>query len=213
HGSQITKISRLSSWPDRKTPDSTGGRRRSSSARSRRHFCRRWRWPAMRPSGCSGSTFATSPLAAHGSTPTSGSAPHAIGVPVGRSATPPARSICVPRRAEASGRSSATTWGWWGCLMASPRSSSRPSRKAEMAPRMCSSRESRGKEAITDEVKKQNQEVKTTWHLHDVLVSDDHGVALLEAEQEGRRRRIVHVLHLDDTGRIQEAWAVFNPTD
>ena len=74
-------------------------------------------------------------------------------------------------------------------------------------------REFRGKAAITDEVKKQNQEVKTTWHLHDVLVSDDHGVALLEAEQEGRHRRIVHVLHLDDTGRIMEAWAVFNPTD
>lgn len=74
-------------------------------------------------------------------------------------------------------------------------------------------REFRGKAAILDEVKKQNQEVKTTWHLHDVLVSDDHGVALLEAEQEGRRRRIVHVLHLDDAGKIKEAWAVFNPND
>jgi SnoaL-like protein len=74
-------------------------------------------------------------------------------------------------------------------------------------------REFRGKGAITDEVKKQNQEVKTTWHVHDVLVSDDHAVALLEAEQEGRRRRIVHVMHLDDSGRISEAWAVFNPTD
>jgi hypothetical protein len=74
-------------------------------------------------------------------------------------------------------------------------------------------REFRGKAAIIDEVKKQNQEVKTIWHLHDVLVSDDHAVALLEAEQEGGRRRIVHVLHLDDAGRIEEAWAVFNPTD
>src|SRR5207237_7910180 len=73
--------------------------------------------------------------------------------------------------------------------------------------------EFRGKAAIMDEVKKQNQEVKTTWHVHDVLVSDDNAVALLAAEQEGRRRRIVHVLHLDGTGRIQEAWAVFNPTD
>jgi DNA-binding PadR family transcriptional regulator len=42
-------------------------------------------------------------------------------------------------------------------------------------------REFRGKAAIIDEVKKQNQEVKTIWHLHDVLVSDDHAVALLEA--------------------------------
>jgi hypothetical protein len=74
-------------------------------------------------------------------------------------------------------------------------------------------REFRGKAAILDEVKKQNQEVKTTWHVHDVLVSDDHGVALLEAEQQGRSRRIVHVLHLDDAGRIKEAWAVFNPTE
>ncbi|TMD04544.1 MAG: nuclear transport factor 2 family protein [Chloroflexi bacterium] len=74
-------------------------------------------------------------------------------------------------------------------------------------------REFRGKAAILDEVRKQNQEVKTTWHLHDVLVSDDHGVALLEAEQEGRRRRIVHILHLDDAGRIKESWAVFNPTE
>ena len=74
-------------------------------------------------------------------------------------------------------------------------------------------REFRGKAAILDEVRKQNQEVKTTWHLHDVLVSDDHGVALLEAEQEGRRRRIGHILHLDDAGRIKEAWAVFNPTE
>jgi hypothetical protein len=75
-------------------------------------------------------------------------------------------------------------------------------------------REFRGKPAILDEVRKQNQEVKTTWHLHDVLVSDDHGVALMEAEQEGgRRRRIVHILHLDDAGRIKEAWAVFNPTE
>ncbi|HYS02068.1 MAG TPA: nuclear transport factor 2 family protein [Candidatus Eisenbacteria bacterium] len=74
-------------------------------------------------------------------------------------------------------------------------------------------REFRGKAAILDEVRKQNQEVKTTWHLHDVLVSDDHGVALLEAEQEGQRRRIVHILHLDDAGRIKESWAVFNPTE
>jgi len=74
-------------------------------------------------------------------------------------------------------------------------------------------REFRGKPAILAEVKKQNEEVKTTWHVHDVLVSDDHGVALLEAEQEGRRRRIVHVLHLDDAGRIDEAWAIFNPAD
>jgi hypothetical protein len=73
--------------------------------------------------------------------------------------------------------------------------------------------EFRGKAAILDEVRKQNQEVKTTWHLHDVLVSDDHGVALMEAEQEGRRRRIVHILHLDDAGKIKEAWAVFNPTE
>ena len=74
-------------------------------------------------------------------------------------------------------------------------------------------REFRGKAAILDEVRKQNQEVKTTWHIHDVLVSDDHGVALLEAEQAGRRRRIVHILHLDDAGRIKESWAVFNPTE
>jgi hypothetical protein len=74
-------------------------------------------------------------------------------------------------------------------------------------------REFRGKAAVLDEVRKQNQEVKTTWHLHDVLVSDDHGVALLEAEQEGRRRRIVHILHLDDAGKIKESWAVFNPTE
>ena len=74
-------------------------------------------------------------------------------------------------------------------------------------------REFRGKAAILDEVRKQNQEVKTTWHVHDVLVSDDHGVALLEAEQEDRRRRIVHILHLDDSGKIKEAWAVFDPTD
>jgi hypothetical protein len=74
-------------------------------------------------------------------------------------------------------------------------------------------REFRGKAAILGEVRKQNQEVKTTWHLHDVLVSDDHGVALLEAEQESQRRRIVHILHLDDAGRIKESWAVFNPTE
>jgi hypothetical protein len=74
-------------------------------------------------------------------------------------------------------------------------------------------REFRGKAAIVDEFRKQNQEVKTTWHVHDVLVSDDHGVALLEAEQDGRRRQIVHVLHLDDAGRIKESWAVFNPTE
>jgi hypothetical protein len=74
-------------------------------------------------------------------------------------------------------------------------------------------REFRGKAAILDEVRKQNQEVKTTWHVHDVLVSDDHGVALLEAEQEGRRRRIVQILHLDDAGKVKEARAVFNPTE
>jgi len=74
-------------------------------------------------------------------------------------------------------------------------------------------REFRGKAAILAEVRKQNQEVKTTWHVHDVLVSDDHGVALLEAEQEGRRRQIVHVLHLDDAGKIKESWAVFSPTE
>ena len=74
-------------------------------------------------------------------------------------------------------------------------------------------REFRGKAAILDEVRKQNQEIKTTWHVHDILVSDDHAVALLEAEQEGQRRRIVQVLHLDAAGKIKEAWAVFNPTE
>ena len=74
-------------------------------------------------------------------------------------------------------------------------------------------REFRGKAAILSEVEKQNQEAKTTWHVHDVLVSDDHGVALLEAEQEGQRTRIVHILHLNDQGKIKEAWAVFNPTE
>ena len=74
-------------------------------------------------------------------------------------------------------------------------------------------REFRGKAAILSEVEKQNQEAKTTWHVHDVLVSDDHGVALLEAEQEGQRTRIIHILHLNDQGKIKEAWAVFNPTE
>ncbi len=74
-------------------------------------------------------------------------------------------------------------------------------------------RDFRGKQAILAEVKKQNQEVETIWHVHDVLLSDDHAVALLEAEQSGKRRRIVHVLHLADDGRIKESWAVFNPTD
>ena len=73
--------------------------------------------------------------------------------------------------------------------------------------------EFRGKAKIAEETKKQNQESPTTWHVHDVLVSDDHGVALLEAEQAGRRRRIVHVLHLNDAGKITESWAVFNPND
>src|SRR5437762_633148 len=94
-----------------------------------------WRWPAMRPSACSGSMFGISPLAARGSTPTSGSVPRAIAAPVGRSATRPAHSTCVPLPAEVSGRSSATTWDWWGYLPASPRCSSRPSRKAGMVRR------------------------------------------------------------------------------
>ncbi|HEY9286409.1 MAG TPA: nuclear transport factor 2 family protein, partial [Candidatus Dormibacteraeota bacterium] len=38
-------------------------------------------------------------------------------------------------------------------------------------------RDFRGKAAILAEVKKQNDEVKTVWHVHDVLVSDDHAVA------------------------------------
>ncbi|HVH65024.1 MAG TPA: nuclear transport factor 2 family protein [Candidatus Acidoferrum sp.] len=71
----------------------------------------------------------------------------------------------------------------------------------------------RGKAAIVEETKKQNQETPTTWHVHDVLVSDDHGVALLEPEQAGRRRRVIHVLHLDEAGKIKELWAIFNPND
>jgi hypothetical protein len=75
-------------------------------------------------------------------------------------------------------------------------------------------RDFRGKAAIADETAKQNQERKITWHVHDILVSDNHAVALLEAESaEGERRRIVHVLHLDDQGKIKESWAVFNPND
>ena len=74
-------------------------------------------------------------------------------------------------------------------------------------------REFRGKSAVLEEVKKQNTEAKITWHVHDVLVSDEHGIALLEAESEGKRQRIVHVLHLNEAGRIKEAWAVFNPNE
>lgn len=74
-------------------------------------------------------------------------------------------------------------------------------------------REFRGKPAILNEVRKQNQEVKTVWHVHDLLVSDDHGVVLLEMEYEGRRRPSIHVLHLDHAGRIKEAWALYNPSD
>src|SRR3989475_10417577 len=57
-------------------------------------------------------------------------------------------------------------------------------------------REFRGKAAILDEARKQNQEGKTTWYVHDVLVSDDHGGALLETEQEDRRGRVVPILTL-----------------
>ena len=74
-------------------------------------------------------------------------------------------------------------------------------------------REFRGKAALTDEVLKQNREAKITWHIHDILVSDDHGIALLEAESEGKRRRIVHVLHLNEAGKVKETWAVFNPNE
>src|SRR5207247_2014150 len=56
-----------------------------------------------------------------------------------------ARSISVPRLAEAWGRLSATTWAWSVCRMGSLPRSSRPGRKAATAPRMSSSRESRGR--------------------------------------------------------------------
>src|SRR5439155_1239965 len=189
-----------------RTTDFTGDRRRWWSGRSRKHSCRPWRWPAMRPSGCSGSMFVISPLAARGSTPMSGSVPRAIAAPVGRSATRPARSTCVPRPVEASGRSSVTTWDWWGCLTASPRSSSRPGRKAATVPQMCSSRESRGRLQAKRIVGRGTTQLGRPGLEEDAMAGTETKVT---TEQKRARLRKSYDLSArgDYEGSVQEGWA------
>jgi ketosteroid isomerase-like protein len=76
-------------------------------------------------------------------------------------------------------------------------------------------REFKGRDAIFAEAEEQRGEFKPVYKVHDVCASDDHGVALLEMTQEvdgaTRRTRLVHVLHLDENGKIKEIWALYNP--
>ena len=76
-------------------------------------------------------------------------------------------------------------------------------------------REFKGRDQILAEELKQQEEFKAQYTLHDVTASDEHVVALLEVAQEveGKRttHRLVHVLHVDDDGKIKECWSVFNP--
>jgi ketosteroid isomerase-like protein len=75
----------------------------------------------------------------------------------------------------------------------------------------------RGRDAVFAEMERQQRERKLQTKVHDVCGSGEHAVALLEmsSETNGERRtdRVVHVLHLDNDGRIRELWALFNPND
>src|SRR5437660_1498675 len=246
-GSRTTPTSRPSWSPGRKMPAATGAQRRWWCGRNPKHSFQPWRWPVMQPSACCGLTFATLSRAAHGSIPTSGSAPHAIGARTAFTAMPPGPPTSAPPPEAISGPSAVITCVWSDCRMDLVPSSFRLDRKAATGrpmsssrvswgrheieaysrPRCCPSdaieipeaeamagtgtkatseqkrarirksydlsakgdyegsvqaawadngvfhsqmrgREFRGKAAIRDEVKKQNQEVKTTWHVHDV---------------------------------------------
>jgi ketosteroid isomerase-like protein len=76
-------------------------------------------------------------------------------------------------------------------------------------------RDFKGRDEILAEQLKQRDEFKAEYKLHDVTASDDHVVALLEVTQEvnGTRssHKLVHVLHVDDDGKVKECWSIFNP--
>ncbi len=72
-----------------------------------------------------------------------------------------------------------------------------------------------GRDAVIAEQRKQREEFKSDFKLHDVTASDDHVVVLMEVSQEidGKRQtgRLVHVLHFDDAGKAKEVWAIYSP--
>src|SRR5919201_1743548 len=76
-------------------------------------------------------------------------------------------------------------------------------------------RDFKGRDAMFGEADAQRAEFKPEYRVHDVCAGDGHAVVLMEVTQEvaGQRKsgRLVHVLHLDDAGKIKEVWAVFNP--
>ena len=73
----------------------------------------------------------------------------------------------------------------------------------------------KGRDAVFQEMERQQRERKIQTKVHDVCASGEHAVALLEmsSETDGQRRtdRVVHVLHLDNEGKIKELFALFNP--
>jgi hypothetical protein len=72
-----------------------------------------------------------------------------------------------------------------------------------------------GRDQILAETLKQVEELKSRFKVHDICASDGHVVALLETSREvnGVRttHRLVHVLHLDDDGKVAECWAISPP--
>lgn len=76
-------------------------------------------------------------------------------------------------------------------------------------------RDFKGRDVVLAEQRKQREEFKSEFKLHDVTGSDDHVVVLMEVSQEidGKRHtdRLVHILHVDEQGKAKEVWAVFSP--
>jgi len=76
-------------------------------------------------------------------------------------------------------------------------------------------RDFKGRDSVMAEQRKQREEFKSEFKLHDVTGSDDHVVVLMEMSQEvdGKQQtsRLVHILHVDDQGKAKEIWAVSSP--
>ncbi len=69
----------------------------------------------------------------------------------------------------------------------------------------------RGRKNVIAYGKEQVERLGAKLEPHDVLVNDQHAIALLSYTAKGKTYKLVHVSHIDDDGRLTEAWSFGDP--
>jgi len=69
----------------------------------------------------------------------------------------------------------------------------------------------RGRKNVVAYAKDQVERLGAKLEPHDILANDQHAVALLSYVAKGKTYKLTHVTHIDDDGRVTEAWSFGEP--